>query len=342
MKYVDFVKHLDSVKNVYLLSGKESYYVDLILEDILSRLFKSDEERREGITKFDCDNKVELGEIISALETPPFFLDKVVVIVKNATIFKSKSNDEESKKNSLDRLMRVLSNMLDTNYVIFITNEVADKRRKIYKLVDKIGLILESEPLRVWEIESWLSLTLRNLNKSMNEEAKKYFLETVSVLPEISLHYLDNELKKVALYVEGKIIAKKDLQLMMAEPPEVSVFALMNAISSKNISKAMYLLKSQINEKKEIPLIALLARNVRLMIRIKLYIKQGMREKEVAEILGLNFYVAKKTVEDSKKYSLWLLEEVFLMLADVDYFYKFGKAGSEMLERIILKLIQGK
>ena len=348
MNYKEFVMSLKNIKQVYLLSGAESYYIDRAVEDILSRLFKKDEDRSEGLVKLDCDKKVELSEIITAIETAPFFAEKNVVLVKNTNLFKAKASntDDESKSDKkkdtvTERLISVISDMIDTNYVIFTTSDTADKRKKLYKAVSKVGIVMEAEPLRPWQIDNWLNYTLKSLKKNMDSEARKYFIETISMLPEISLNYLDNELKKVSLYVKDKLITKKDLQLMMAEPPEVSSFALIDAVSEKNLKKAMYLLTAQMNEHKEAPLIALLVRNIRLMMRAKFYMKQGVRGKALATPLSMNPYIAQKTGEAAEKFSNEVLEEAFLMLADVDYFFKSGKYGPEMLERIIIKLIQG-
>ncbi|MBR2179130.1 MAG: DNA polymerase III subunit delta [Selenomonadaceae bacterium] len=347
MNYKDFVMSLKTIKHVYLLTGVESYYIDRGVEDILSRLFKKNEDRSEGLVKIDCDKKADVNEIIAAIETAPFFAEKNVVLVKNITLFKTKAatSEEQSKSSkrkdpTTERLINILSDMLDTNYVIFTTNEPADKRKSLYKTVNKVGIILEAEALRPWQIDNWLNYTLKSLKKNMDTEARKYFIEIISMMPEISLNYLDNELKKTALYVTGTIITKKDLQTIMAEPPEVSSFALIDAVTERNLQKAMYLLTVQINEHKEAPLIALLVRQVRLMIRAKYYMEQGIKGKSLANPLSLNPYIAQKTGEAATKFSDKTLEEVFLMLADADYFFKSGKFGAEMLERIIIKLIK--
>ena len=345
MNYKEFVMSLKTLKHVYLLSGAETYYIDRGTEDILSRLFKNSEDRNDGLVKLDCDKKIDINEIIAAIETAPFFADKNVVLVKNTNLFKGKAatSDDDSKSNkkdpTMERLIDTLSNMLDTNYVIFTTKDTADKRKKLYKVVAKVGIILEAEPLRPWQIDNWLNYTLRSLKKSMDIEARKYSIETISMLPEISLNYLDNELKKAALYVEGAVITKRDLQTIMAEPPEVSSFALTDAVSEKNLKKAMYLLTAQMNEKKEAAIIALLVRHVRLMMRAKHFMRQGITGKALAAPLSLNPYIAQKTGEAAAKFNDKTLEEAFLMLADADYFFKVGKYGPEILERIIIKLI---
>ena len=345
MNYKEFYTSLKDIKHVYLLSGAESYYIDRGIEDILSRLFKTPEDRNEGLIKLDCDKKVEVNEIIAAIETAPFFAEKNIVLVKNTNLFKAKvsSSEDESKSNKKDpaqeRLIKALSNMIDTNYVIFTTKDAADKRKKLYKAVAKVGIILEADPLRPWQIDNWLNYTLRSLKKNMDIEARKYFIETISILPEISLNYLDNELKKAALYVEGAVITKRDLQTIMAEPPEVSSFALTDAVSEKNLKKAMYILTAQMNERKEPAVIALLTRHVRLMMRAKYFMRQGITGKALASPLALNPYIAQKTGEAAARFNDKVLEEAFLMLGDADYFFKIGKYGPEMLERVIVKLI---
>ena len=160
------------------------------------------------------------------------------------------------------------------------------------------------------------------------------------MLPEISLNYLYNELNKTALYSSSKFITKSDLQTIMAQSPEVSSFALNDAINEKNLKKASYLLSSQINEGKEAIVIALLARHVRLLIRAKHFMRQGVKGLALGKPLGLNPYVAQKTGEASKKFADKVLEDALVMIADADYFYKSGKSGSELLERIVVKLIR--
>ena len=308
------------MKHVYLLSGAETYYIDRGVEDVLKAIIPNVENRDECLTKIDGDKKLDIGEIITAIEMAPFFSEKNVTLIKNTTLFKARNNEAKSdddvksdkKDYKLEKLISSLSNIMETNYVMFTTKDVADKRKKIYKAVAKVGLVLEAEPLRPWQIDNWLNYTLKSLNKQMDKEAYSYFIDVISMLPEISLTYLDNELKKTALYVEGTVIKKKDLQTIMAEPPELSSFALIDAITEKKMNKAMYLLSAQINERKEIALIALLTRQVRFLIRAKFFMRQGLYGKALANPLGLTPYIAQKTGEAAQKFSDRVLEDVFI------------------------------
>ena len=152
MKFKEFMSALDGqIKNVYLLSGSENYFIDKALEKIISRL---EIDKTTELLTIDCDSKTSTGEIISAIDSSPFFGSKNVVLVKNATFF--------SAEKKFERLENILKDMQPTNYVIF-TAKTADKRRKLYKIISQEGFVLEAEPLRPWEVDAWLNEKLLTL-----------------------------------------------------------------------------------------------------------------------------------------------------------------------------------
>ncbi|MBR0287411.1 MAG: DNA polymerase III subunit delta [Selenomonadaceae bacterium] len=328
MKFKEFMSALDGeLKNIYLLSGEEKFFIEKALEKILARL---NVDKATELITFDCDTKNALGEIISAIDSSPFFSPKNVVLVKNTTIFSS------DKK--IERLENILKDMQPTNYVIF-TAKAADKRRKLYKIISQVGLTLEAEPLRPWEVNDWLNEKLSSLGKIMRGDARKYFNELIGILPEISLWYLENELDKVALNVTGKEIMAADLRKNMLAPPEVSNFALTDAVDERRAKKSLYLLRMQAKNPTKIPLVTtLLANHVRRLLRAKFFMAQGISGRRLGEPLEMNPYIAQKVGETSKSYSEKILEEVFIELAEADYKLKMGQAGVEVLERILLKL----
>lgn len=328
MKFKEFMNALDGeLKNVYLLSGEETFFIDKAREKILMRLGV---DKATELVTFDCDTKPTLADIISAIDSAPFFAARNVVLVKNAAFVSAEKKSE--------RLENILRDMQPTNYVIF-TAKTADKRRKLYKIISQVGLILEAEPLRSWEIDDWLNDKLVSLGKVMYGEARRHFNERLGILPEISLWYLENELDKIALNVTGKEITAEDLRRNMLSPPEVSNFALTDAIDERKARKALYLLKVQTRVPAKLPLITtLLVNHVRRLLRAKFFTAQGIVGRRLGEPLELNPYIAQKVGETAKTYQEKLLEEVFTELAAADFNLKTGRADVEALERIIIKL----
>ena len=328
MKFKEFMSALDGdLKNIYLLCGAETFFIDKARDKIFERLGV---DKSTELMTFDCDAKTAVGEIISAIDSAPFFGSKNVVLVKNANFF--------SAEKKFERLENILRDMQTTNYVIF-TAKTADKRRKLYKIISQTGLILEAQPLRPWEVDTWLNEKLSSLGKIMRGEARQHFNERLGILPEISLWYLENELDKIALNVAGKEITAADLRKNMLAPPEVSNFALTDAVDEKKLKKAIYLLKMQARTPAQIPLVtALLANHLRRLLRAKFFMAQGITGRRLAEPLEMNPYIAQKLGDIARTYREKILEDILIDLAAADFCLKTGRADIEILERILIKL----
>ena len=321
------MKMLDiRIKHVYLLSGEETFYIDKAREKILNKL----QVEKSDIVTIDCNEKIPVSEIVTAIDSAPFFNPKNVVLVKNAPYFSAESKSE--------RLEKVLENMLNTNYVIF-TAKTADKRRKLYKVVSKVGDILEAEPLKSWQLDDWLNEKLKSIGKIITIDARRYFSERIGVLPEISIWYLENEFEKICLNVRGKEITLEDLQRNLLEMPEVSNFAIIDAINSRKTKTALQILRTQMRTPGNFVLvITVLSRHIRQLLLAKFYIKNKITGNELAQKLEMHPFIAKKFEKVIPTYTSKLLEEVFIEIADADFNFKTGRAGVESLERIVIKL----
>ena len=325
MKFKEFMKSLDeNLKNIYLLSGEETFYIDKAREKIFSKLAI---DRRE-IVILDCDEKISLSAIVNNIDSAPLFTEKNVVLIKNFSFAETKT----------ERLEKVLQNMQPTNFAIF-TSKNPDKRRKLYKIISAVGGILEADLLKSWQVDEWLNEKLKKIDKMMYGAARRYFAERIAILPEISLYYLENEFEKISLSVKGREITAEDLQKNLTEMPEVSSFSLTDAIDAKKTELALKILKTQLRDKNKFPIvITVLVRHVRQLLRAKFFIKKGVKGKALAEPLELNPFIAQKIGEKSSSYPTKILEEIFLELADADFKLKIGRAGAEILERAVIKL----
>lgn len=327
MKFKDFMAELDKdLKNVYLLCGEETFYIDKAREKIFSRL----QVAKSDVVTFDFAEKIPLPDIVNAIDSAPLFNPQNVVLVKNASFLSAEGKSE--------RLESVLQFMLPTNFVIFIVKS-ADKRRKLYKVISKVGAVLEAEPLRSWQLDEWLNEKLQSIEKVMYSDARKYFMERVGILPEISLWYLENELDKISLAVKGQEIKVEHLRRLLTELPEVSNFALTDAIDARKAKAAVQILRTWLRDRNKFPLVIIvLVNHIRQLIRAKFFIKKGVKGRALGEPLELNPFIAQKVGEKSATYPQKLLEEVFLDLADADFKMKVGRAGIEVLEKIVIKL----
>ena len=345
MKFGDFMASLQrgELKHVYLLAGEEHYYIEKAQERILSRLFVTPQEQGEAMQKIS--GVVDSDDLVGLIETAPFFASKNVLLLQDTSLFKDKNEGEEKKAGKdkkLERLLATLTDMPEFSYVIFVQNGKADKRRKIYKTIEKNGMVLEAEAIRAWNINDWLQGKLQTINKDMDREAMAYFSGVVSTMQTISLEFLDREFDKLALFSQDRRITRELLEKVFAGLPEVSVFALLDAISERKAKKALQLLRRQLNDGTYFTVIlALLTRHVRQLWQAQVLQQQGIRGKALAKPLELNPFIAEKLGRAAMQFPAAVLKRNMLELIDADYFLKTGQAGDEVLEHIVIDLCRG-
>lgn len=328
---------------VYLLTGEEPYFIERAKRRILTSICPKEDIWPELVERFEGDPPV--SEIIERLTTIPFFTEKRVFLFSGTRLFgEGKAKDKEEKRKiraerDMEELMETLAAMPPMNYAIFETSGKADKRRKLYKMVEKVGLVLEADPITAWNIDAWLREKLMELGRDFDRAARAYFMEAVSVMRPISLSFLDQELTKLALYTDAKTLTRADLARAFSSLPEVSGFALFDAIDARDARRALALLERQIADGVFLPLLlAGLVRHVRALWQAKDYIAQGVQGKALGSALEMNPYGAAKVGKAAASYEVPLLRRVFLHLARADYLLKTGQAGPEVMEEAVIAL----
>lgn len=342
MKFGEFMAGVRrSVPHVVLLAGEERYYTSRAEQAILAKLVPSgDESAVQRVTDIGAD------DLIAMVETIPFFNPTNVIVVKNFALFREskKADGVKSKKDdAAARLSEALENIPEFSYVIFVSDTKADKRKKLYKTIEKCGAVLDAEPIKAWNINEWLQGKLQSMNRDLDREAREYFVSAVSMMREVSLEFLDSELDKLAMFTDRRVFTRADLVKVFAGLPEVSVFALMDAISEQNARRALVLLKRQLADGTYFTvLITLLTRHVRQLWQIKELAKKGIRGRAVAKPLELNPFIAERLARAAARFDEQTLKRAMLELIDADYYLKTGQAGDEILEHSVITLCQKK
>ena len=345
MNYTDFMAALNNgaLPHVFLLAGEEPYYTARAEAAILRHLLGNPEDAADALIRYE--EMPPIDTLMEALETIPFFTDKIVILVHDATLFRTgKKQDEENaapapKDSAADALSALLADLPPTTYVIFTLGAKPDKRRKIYRTVEKVGRVLESEAVRTWNVDHWLSERLREMRRSMHPKARAFFLNVVRIMPTISLTFLDRQLEKLMLYTDEKTFTEDDLRAAFSEMPEVSVFALMDAVNARDCARALTLLARCMADGVHFTvLLALLTRNTRQLWQAKRLLACGTPPKSLGKALGVPPFIGEKLGHSALSFHERTFSDAILALADADYLLKTGQAGDELLEDIVIRL----
>ena len=159
------------------------------------------------------------------------------------------------------------------------------------------------------------------------------------MMQQVSLAYLDKEFDKLALYTTERRLTKKDLLQVFSSIPEVSGFAMVDAVSAHDVKRALQLLQRQIDDGVYMPLLlGLLVRHVRQLWQTRTLMGKGLRGRQLAGPLELNPFIAEKVAKASQGFTEGTLKKAFLDLAEADYLLKTGQGGPELLESVIIDL----
>ncbi|MBP2653883.1 MAG: polymerase delta subunit [Firmicutes bacterium] len=323
---------------VYLLFGEEAFLIHQVEHEIVNAVLPPD-ERDVGLVVLERDPAP--AEMAGLIETVPFMGGKNVVIIRGTQMFRARKGGESegARDNGGERILALLENMPEYCHVIFTTTEKVDKRRKIYKTVEKSGTVVDFSPLKPKEVRPWIVAKLDELGKKMANDALEHVMAAISLMPQISLGFLNGELEKIALYSKGRVISLAEVLSVMATVPEVSVFTMVEAVSQKQLSRALKLLEEQLSTgENSIRLLLLLARQVRLLWQARELTDKGLNSGLVADKLGVPPFVGDKLVRQSRGFTAAKLQATVVALANADRDLKSGRADNFVLERVIIDM----
>ena len=305
---------------VYLLYGTK----DFEIEEEIKKLSKDIDEM--NISKYDLNNDM-LSLALEDAKTISLFGDKKLVIVDNAIMFTgSTSKDSELIEEYLNHINE------NTTLVLIVHNDKLDTRKKITKLIKKVG--------KVQEFNDELDTTslVRRLFKDYNIDYKtiQLFIDRVGNNPLI----IQNEINKIKIYKDNdKNITEEDILNLTAKLIEIDIFKLIDYIVRKNKEKALELYYEMLKMNEEpIKIVVILANQFRIMYQSKELLKKGYSEKDIANTLKIHPYRVKLAIQNSRNYTSDILLKNLNALADIDIGIKTGTINKDLaLELFILK-----
>ena len=310
------------MNNFYLLYGTDNSIIKNELDNLIKKLNISD------IIKYEIDNST-LQEIIEDASTISMFSNKKVIIIENCNFFTANKNID-----NIASLENYLENYNSDTYIIFIVhNEKVDTRKKIYKLINKNGKIIECNKEDNTYLTKYINTYLKENNYTMKDI--KHFLDIVGT----NLDNIKNELDKLFMYkLEDKIITNEDIDKITIKNIEEEIFSLTDAIIANDIDKSLNLLTEFLNKNyDEIAIIMLLASQFRFLFQVKRLVNKNLTYQEIAKILEVNPYRVKFTIKKLYNYTEYDLTNRIKKLANIDHDIKLGLIDKHLaLELFIL------
>ncbi|RSL31538.1 DNA polymerase III subunit delta [Salibacterium salarium] len=337
MEYTQLLKDLNQqkVSSLYLLYGTEDYLIKNVIEKIVSASL-AEQERDFNYSIYDM-KETPLDIPVEEGETLPFFGGKRVILMRNC-YFLTGVKEKEKMEHNVSYFEQYIDNApKETIMIATVSHEKLDERKKIVKKLKKQGIVLDANPFDEQKMLQWLHEYIRDSNIDMTEQAKQKVIQLAGK----DMMMLASEMEKLSLYVEaGGEITEEIVEKLVARTLEDNVFELVDHVVNGRSEKALRIYYDLMKQNEEpIKILALLARQFRMILHVTNLKKTGYSRQKMASQLKLHPYAVKIAEGQAQKYNESMLTNVLKELADADYNIKTGKFGKSLqLELSIAKL----
>jgi DNA polymerase-3 subunit delta len=168
---------------VYLLMGEESFFIDKITDYITNNVLSEADKAFNQTIMYGKD--VDAPAVINAVKRFPMMAEHQVIIVKEA----------QHISNIDDLVYYVEKPLNSTILVLNYKHKSLDKRKKLYKLIQKNGILFESKRLYDDKVPDWITKYLK---------AKKIEIQPTGAL--LLTEFLGSDLSKIAMELDKLII----------------------------------------------------------------------------------------------------------------------------------------
>ncbi len=322
---------------VYVLYGTESFLAEEFIS--LARREMIDPTYADlNIGVYDC-TETALSEILQDAETLPFMADHRLVIANQAyflTGAKSVSKGEADP----DALLAYLENPPSyTSLLLHIEADKLDERKKLVKALQQKAKVIAFQPLRDADLYGWIERRAEKYGGVIERPQAMRLAERVGS----ELRLLDKELEKMVLYVggQGAAITDEVIELLASRSLEQNVFALIEQVVTGRLEEAFRTLYDCLKTGEEpIKLLSLLARQIRLLLQVKIWAPRGYTQQQLAGMLKVHPFAVKKAMEQARHFSEDSLRRLLGILAEEDFRMKSGQVDKRLAVELFMTRVQ--
>jgi DNA polymerase-3 subunit delta len=228
--------------------------------------------------------------------------------------------------------------------VLVLVCAKVDKRIKLFATAKKRGYLHELAPPK--NVEAWLRGEASRRGTNIRPAALTRLADAVgSDLSRLSL-----SLEQLALYAGDRAVEVDDVEDLIADTRERTVFELTDAIGAGDLRRALGTVASLFEQRQSpIGLVIMLARQLRQLGLCHVAIGRRLPRGETARLVGVPPFIVDKLLAQARRYRPRAVAEGLIRLSEADRALKgqapmmktLGRAAGErvILEQLVTELI---
>ncbi|MCZ6805580.1 MAG: DNA polymerase III subunit delta [Deltaproteobacteria bacterium] len=314
-----------SLEPVYLLVGTER----LLVERAVDAVRKAVDQR--GAPGFNVDlfdgKGLEAVSVISAAQTLPMMADRRFVLVRHVDAM---TPTEQSN------LAEYLADPNDSTSLV-LTADKLDGRGKLTKIAKKQGWLTDAKPLRGSELRAFVRAEATARGHNIAPQAIETLLDAVGD----DLAAIDDAIERLSLFVgAGQRIDSDAVMTCVTRIRVESIWSLVDAIGLKDRRKGIAAAQSLLADREPpLRLLAMVARQLRIVARMREALSEGLRPQEAAKRAGAPPFKANDLTASARQFTADTLGEAFALIAQTDMALKSSKRPPDVvLQDAVLEL----
>lgn len=305
----------------------DSYLIEEAVQDIKAKVLSS-AFKDMNYNSFDA-KEADAETIISTAKTFPVMAQKRLIIVNRA---------ETLSKSQQEALLAYIENPSTTTCLIFVVSaDKIDKRLSFFSALDKANYLFYFKPPSDAQLPFWIKKEVQRLGKRIEDNAIGVFLEATGD----ELMNIKHEIEKLVLFVGKRdVIEKKDVETSVANGRLDTIFDLADSIGRKDLREGLISLKKlTMHGEEPLKILGMIARQFRIIWRVKALNKNGIAVNKIAQQLGIFPTYIEGYLNQGRKFTEDGLKKVFKIFHNADIALKSGRQSPDMvMEKLVLDL----
>ncbi len=261
---------------VYLLAGADDYSRQRGRHELVDALLPP-EFHETSLTDLD-GSATTAGRIVDELESMGFNFDgapRQVVLVRNMPYLDRGRADEAAPL-----IARLEAGLPTGMHLVMETAATAPRDRRLVKAVARAGLVLEfREPANDGEAEAFVRGLASEFDVRLDRDATSEIVARCGR----NTYRLRNELRKLADWAgPGGRLGRAEVEAMTALTVELAMFNLVDAVSTRNVRRALTELAALLAQgNAPLMIMGMLTRQYRLMLQARWLLDAGLADRRL-------------------------------------------------------------
>lgn len=336
-KYQDLIKQIrkQQFAPVYYFTGPETTIARMMEKQLVKAVVPEGMEQLNVMTF--KEKLTDVSDVMSIARQLPLMSPYRVVIVREETGLCHTADAQ-----LIDPLMSYLKKPEPTT-ILILCDTKPDKRKKIYKAIQKTATVVTFEQLTLVELENWIAQRLKRAGKKIGTRTLKYLIEKTRYLDseDVNMAMIDNRVAQLIDFAgDAEIIDRAAIDEVVPVAIDDHIFRMIDfAIQGRTADVLTMLQQFYLQGESPFGIFGLLSGQIRTMLQVRILADKRTPVNLIAKQVGRPNFVVKKMARAGNRFGKKRLMTLMTQLSDLDYQMKTGQVDPQTgIELFVMRL----